>query len=270
MTVKRPLSVVARQSDSRPVFSRLSLIENSYNFLNQSLAHYRRTSKNVHQWPFTLLHVTQSIELMLKHVLKGVHPILIFEDIDNPQNSVAIERALARLETSGIPVSEKEKVNIRRAANYRNLVVHYEFELNRFECRKIYAQMFEFAHFFHHIHLKREIHLHVAREHRAVEARLMKYFKENFVVYNGVEMHKDNPADIIAAQRDTHFEDGGLYERIKYGDEAEWGEIDPKYADIPCHDCGVVKGQFHADGCDVERCPKCEGQFMCCPCGWEE
>lgn len=251
------------------IFSKLSLIENSYNFLNQSLVHYRKTTRNVHDWPFAILHITQSIELMLKHVLKSVHPILIFEDVDIPKKSVSIERALGRLQTAGVTVGEKEKLVLRKAADYRNLVVHYEFELNRFECKKIYAQLFEFVHFFHVIHLNEEVHTHIARSHWAIEARLMRYFKENFVSYNGIEMYKETPAEIIAAQARIFFQDDqGTYPRIRYGDERGWAEVDPVYAETPCHDCGVVKGQFHAEGCDVERCPKCGGQAMCCACGW--
>src|SRR5271155_4145550 len=103
---------------------KLSLMENAYGFLNHSVSHYRKTARNIHEWPFALLHITQSIELMLKQVLKGIHPILIFEDVDNPKHTVSLERSLSRLESLGVKIDEKEKLNIRRAANYRNLVVH--------------------------------------------------------------------------------------------------------------------------------------------------
>lgn len=26
-----------------------------------------------------------------------------------------------------------------------------------------------------------------------------------------------------------------------------------------CHDCGITHGGYHHPGCDVERCPRCEG-----------
>ena len=251
-----------------PTHSKLSLIENSHNFLNQSLRHYRKASRNVHEWPFAILHLTQSIELMLKEALRNIHPILIFENIDHPTRTVSLEQALSRLSmVADVKVGEKEKLNIRRAADYRNRVVHYEFELSRFECKKIFAQLFEFVHFFHKKYLKRETHEYVAKDLWPVEARLMTYFREEFVLYNGIEMHRDGPKEIIEAQKTTFLETGGRkYPRIKFGDEPGWLEIRPDFAEIPCHDCGVLKGQYHLDHCDVEECPRCHRSLLGCDC----
>ena len=33
-----------------------------------------------------------------------------------------------------------------------------------------------------------------------------------------------------------------------------------------CHDCNIKHGGKHHPGCDVERCPKCEGQLISCGC----
>ena len=83
------------------------------------------------------------------------------------------------------------------------------------------------------------------------------------VVYNGREMAAEWPARIEAAQLIHDYLIGGSrYPRIRYGQEAG----DP-WPNTPCHDCGVLKGQFHVEMvCDAEECPRCRGQAIGCTC----
>jgi len=260
---------VSRVPRITPPTLHLSLEENAYAFLNQSLKHYRKTSRNLAEWPFALLHIVQSLELLLKRVLEAINPVLIYRDIDahdSERETVSLEQALNRLENLKVPIEEKERIVIRRASVRRNQVVHRRVELNRFEWKKLYSQLFEFLHFFHHKHLKTELHSHLEPDNWDVEARLMKFFKENFVVYNGVEMEKTQPKNILDSQKLVGYSDGKQdYYRIRYGEETG-GMAILAWADQPCHDCAVLKSQYHAEGCDAEECPKCHGQALGCPC----
>lgn len=87
------------------------------------------------------------------------------------------------------------------------------------------------------------------------------------VRYQGAEMVSYWPKHIRRAQKTATLGVINVMTRIKYGDEADdWGA--ERQA---CHDCRVIKGQYHVPGCDVEQCPSCGGQLISCVCeidGW--
>ena len=86
---------------------------------------------------------------------------------------------------------------------------------------------------------------------------------EDRVYYNDEWMARGWPERIQQAQKTPTYEIGGKsYRRIPYGKEPDDWNADR----LTCHDCCVRKGQLHVPGCDVECCPRCRGQAMCCDC----
>jgi hypothetical protein len=92
--------------------------------------------------------------------------------------------------------------------------------------------------------------------------------KDARILYRGVPVVPDWPERIRLAQEIRTCRPNGVeVPRVAYGSEREdWGADDH-----PCHDCAVVKGEFHVPGCDAERCPACGGQmWFGCECQWPD
>jgi len=77
------------------------------------------------------------------------------------------------------------------------------------------------------------------------------------------ETTQDWSREIERAQELTHYPLGDrMLGRVRYGDERDDWDAE----NVPCHDCAVLKGQFHVPSCDVEECPNCRGQRLSCDC----
>jgi hypothetical protein len=74
------------------------------------------------------------------------------------------------------------------------------------------------------------------------------------------------PEKIKGAQLILSYMDGKAVPRIRYGDERD----DWKADSVACHDCRVIKGEFHVPTCDVEQCPVCHGQLLSCDCPFDD
>src|SRR5258708_36976454 len=77
----------------------LSLLENSHAFLREAVSKALVATSDTPHWQFAILNLVQSLELSLKAALKEIHPVLIFENIDNPKTTVSVMGAPQRLES---------------------------------------------------------------------------------------------------------------------------------------------------------------------------
>jgi len=58
------------------------------------------------------------------------------------------------------------------------------------------------------------------------------------------------------------------YTSVEFPDGTKMSPVPytPPEIEVRCHDCNIAAGGFHHDGCDMEICPRCGGQFFGCSC----
>ncbi|WP_232428192.1 hypothetical protein [Photobacterium marinum] len=112
---------------------KLDLLENSQSFLVEAVDKAIGAEDEVRHWQFAILNLVQSLELSLKLILKNIHPLFIYENIDNPKNTVSVTKAIERLSNpkiGNISFTKNEKNGMTSAIKLRNQITHSEFELS--------------------------------------------------------------------------------------------------------------------------------------------
>lgn len=160
---------------------KLSLVANSHSFLAESVRNAIAAREDVSQWPFAVLNLVQAAELSLKELLQRHHPVLIYENIDNPKHTVSITRALARIvnpKILGITIPKDEESKINQAVELRNQITHFEFELTEEYAMRKFSEIFAFLVYFQGRYLQIEIEDILAQDLLQAVMEIEKCFAE--------------------------------------------------------------------------------------------
>jgi hypothetical protein len=254
------------------VVLKLSLLENAYDSLNESLANVGLSKSSPGQWKFAVLNLVHALELFLKQRLYNEHRLLLFDNVDRPGKTVSLERALERLKTVDVMIDSADIAAIQTAIKWRNSITHYETDMHLGEVRNNYLLIFEFLDGFHFTHFGDGLTAHLTSLNAPTAAQMIQEFRTEFIEFQGREMHRSWPIKLLSAQDFPVVRKNGIYyDRIPWGQESHWPDT-LKEGFVPkeyCHDCACSIGQLHGPGCDTEQCPLCKGQFTYCECELE-
>jgi hypothetical protein len=126
---------------------KLGFLDNSHRFLREAADKGRLAGDNPDQWMFAVAALVQSVELALKAALAEIHPVLIYESIDNPKRTVTIAAATSRLkspEMGKMIFSEKDEIRLKRAIKIRNDLTHSDFSVNLAQIEANFHEVFAF------------------------------------------------------------------------------------------------------------------------------
>ena len=212
---------------------KISLLENAYDFLEESLSNAITSEREEKRWKHAILNLVQAIELSLKEKLRREHPILVFRNVDKPRVTVDLVSALSRLkEICKVQLSEADITAILKASGIRNKIVHYEFTIDVTESKVIYSKLLGFLSHFHLRHLDEALDQKVEPELWQQALAIFDY------------------ADELYSRALVHFEERGVGEEsIWRCPSCEWDAFVTHEEENVCYVCG------HQD--QITECAEC-------------
>ncbi len=238
---------------------KISLLQNAYSFTEEALSKAITAEQDKMHWKFAALNLVQAIELSLKEKLRLEHAILIFQNIDSPQNTVNLATALNRLQNIlKIKLTETDIDIISKASKLRNQIVHFEFELNSKEIKLVFAKLFGFLSQFHTVHLNSSLDEHIRDDLWQEAISILEYAKE---LYNRAsQIFKDKGFDPLTIWICPHCEMDAFVTQDEINTCYVCGY---KTDTIICPDCSEV---FFMDDCYELQTTEHDVEYYCTGC----
>lgn len=137
-----------------------SMLDNCLSFIKQAADNAVMAQNDIDKWPFAILNLVQAVELSLKEALFRIHPVLIFDNINQPKHTISATTALVRLENpyiSKLKLEEHQKTKFKKAIGLRNQIIHFQFNLTKDQAISRFSEVFAFLVYFLGRHLDIEI-----------------------------------------------------------------------------------------------------------------
>lgn len=158
---------------------KMSLEENAKSFLVEALSEAVKAERDKQRWKFAILFLIQAIELTLKERLRHDHWSLIYSNLDKLKCTVTLNQALSRLEKiSKLEIERKDIDTIHTALEWRNLVVHYEFEFSIERLKTVFSRLLGFYSSFNQKHLAKEMYAFLPQELMDEALKIEEYTQE--------------------------------------------------------------------------------------------
>lgn len=161
---------------------KFSLLENSNSFLKESINNVKDARTDKIKWKFSILHLVQSLELLLKEVLRRKNTLLLYENIDTQEHTITISKALERITNSlffeETIITNKEIRKIKHAIVLRNKITHQNLNENVEYLTSKYFEVLSIISYIHSSILKTEFGFIIGKDSREFLVTKNKYITE--------------------------------------------------------------------------------------------
>lgn len=161
---------------------------NAVDSVKHGIEHFVRaeTEDEAKNYKYAILHVAQSVELVLKSRLWQEHPILIYNNLDSnltdESSTVNFKQSIARLGNLGVRLKKQELKAVKDIRRIRNRIEHKDCFFKIQETRIILGEALKFIDGFAKKQLEIDIREELDRTTRAQLAHLIGFYDEQVML----------------------------------------------------------------------------------------